>query len=285
MRKYFIYELIQKEIAMKKSGIIVSLLLGFTMLSVTNCGQKETTKTLADPSASTTEIKTPEIKSDTIANHNVKAINLRQSQSFAVFAHTSITSIPNSSISGKVGLRPGARSLITLDPAEVVGGIADIYAGDDTDNSTTAYLMQTKVDLINAYNEAENSVADLDKISLWNGNLGNKVLAAGVYEWKSRVTIPLDLKLEGNETDVWIFKVAGQLRVGTDVHVSLSGGAKAENVFWQVGDDVLIKARSTMVGTIISQQSFEMKEQASLVGRAFVKNDKLILDKNTITKP
>ena len=95
----------------------------------------------------------------------------------------------------------------------------------------------------------------------------------------------MDLKLEGSATDVWIFKMTGQLRVGTNVHVTLSGGALAQNVFWQVGSDVLLKAGSSMVGTIISQQTFEMKEQASLLGRALVKNDKLILNKNTITKP
>lgn len=269
---------------MKKSGIVVSLLLGFGMLSITSCG-KSSSAPAPKAVINTIEIPKTETKVDTTANHSVKAVNLRQAENFAVFAHTSISSIPSSTISGKVGLRPGTRALITLDPAEVVGGLPEIYAGDDRDVATAAFVMQAKVDMINAYNEMETIVADADKIGLWNGNLGNKVLAAGVYEWKSRVTIPLDLKLEGNETDVWIFKVAGQLRVGTDVHVTLSGGAKASNVFWQVGDDTLIRARSSMVGTIISQQTFEMKEQASLVGRAFVKNDKLVMDKNTITKP
>jgi hypothetical protein len=84
---------------------------------------------------------------------------------------------------------------------------------------------------------------------------------------------------------VFICKVAGDLRVGSDVKVTLSGGALAKNVFWIVGDHVLIKANSAMVGTIMSQESFEMREFSSLLGRAFVKNSKLILDKNTITKP
>ncbi|MBC7537322.1 MAG: DUF3494 domain-containing protein [Bacteriovorax sp.] len=268
---------------MKKSGIVVSLLLGFGLLSVTSCGKSTSSANKAVIDA--IEVPKTETKADTTANHNVKAVNLRQAENFAVFANTSILSVPSSTITGKVGLRPGIRSQITLDPTEVVGGLPEIYAGDDRDVGAAAFIMQAKIDMINAYNEEERTVADADKIGLWNGNLGNKVLAAGVYEWKSRVTIPLDLKLEGNETDVWIFKVTGQLRVGTDVHVTLSGGAKASNVFWQVGDDVLIRARSSMVGTIISQQTFEMKEQASLVGRAFVKNDKLVLNKNTITKP
>ena len=270
---------------MKKSGIVVSLLLGLGLLSVTSCGNNSSNTPVPQSVTNTIEVPKTETKLDSTANHNVKAVNIRQAENFAVFANTSIFSNPTSTITGKVGLRPGTRSLITLDPSEVVGGLPEIYAGDDADVSTAAFVMQAKLDMINAYNEIETLEADADKKELWNGNLGNKVLGAGVYEWKSRVTIPLDLKLEGNETDVWIFKVAGQLRIGTDVHVTLSGGALAKNVFWQVGDDVLIRARSTMVGTIISQQVFEMKEQASLVGRAFVKNDRLILDKNIITKP
>jgi hypothetical protein len=266
---------------MKKTGIVVSLLLGLSLLSITSCGKNSSNV----PSSKAVINSIEEAKSDTTANHNARAVNLRQAESFAIFAHSEIVSIPNSSITGKVGLRPGIRSLISIDPSEVAGGIAEIYAGDDKEVATAAFVTQAKLDIINAYNEAETRLADADKINLFNGNLGNKVLAAGVYEWKSRVTIPLDLKLEGNESDVFIFKVAGQLRIGTDVRVTLSGGAKASNVFWQVGDDVLIRARSSMVGTIISQQTFEMKEQASLIGRAFAKNDKIILDKNVITKP
>ena len=266
---------------MKKS-VLVLLSLGIGLLSVTSCGKSPS----GTPVTKAVVGKTIQIsKPDTEANHNVKAINLRQAKDFAIFANTSISSIPNSSITGKVGLRPGGRSLITLDPTEVVGGLPEIYAGDDKIEANANFVTQAKIDIINAYNEAETRKADADKIGIGNGNLGKKILAAGVYEFKSRVTIPLDLKLEGSATDVWIFKVAGQLRVGTDVHVILSGGAKASNVFWQVGDDVLIKARSAMVGTIISQQTFEMKEQASLIGRAFTKNDKLVLDKNTITLP
>lgn len=270
---------------MKNSGVLFSLMLGVSLLTLTSCGKNGSTSKNLRTVSNTIEVPKVENKADTIANHNVKAVNLRLSENFAVFANTSISSIPNSIITGKVGLRPGVRALIELDPIEVVGGLTEIYAGDDKEATQAYFIMQAKLDIINAYNDEEKRVADPDKIGLWNGNLGNKILAPGVYEWKSRVTIPNDLKLEGSETDVWIFKVAGQLRIGTDVHITLSGGAQAKNVFWQVGDDVLIKARSAVVGTIISQQVFEMKEQASLNGRAFVKNDKLILDKNTITKP
>lgn len=270
---------------MKKAGIVVSLLLGLGMLTATSCGKSSSST--PEPSVVENKIEIPktETKVDTTANHNVKPINLRLADSFAVFAHESISSVPNSLITGKVGLRPGVRAMIGLTPAEVVGGSPEIFAADDKEIAALAFVTQAKVDVINAYNEAETSPADTDKINLFNGYLGQKVLAAGVYYWNSRVTIPLDLKLEGTDTDVFIFKVAGDLRVGTDVKVTMSGGALAKNVFWVVGDHVLIKANSAMVGTIMSQESFEMREFSTLSGRAFVKNSKLMLDKNTITLP
>lgn len=263
---------------MKKSGILVSLLLG--AMALTSCGKSSSN------APATSAVDAPPAKIETIkANHSVQAVKLRTVDQFAVLAHAAITSIPASAIAGKVGLRPGTRANLILTPAEVAGGATDIYAGDDRDATAAAMLTQAKIDLINAYNEVENKAPDADKIDVYGGALGNKILPAGVYKWNSRVTIPNDLTLEGNDTDVWIFKVAGDLRVGSDVTIKLSGGAKASNVYWQVGDNVLIKAKSAMVGTVMSQLTFEMKEQASLAGRAFSKNDKIILDKNTITKP
>lgn len=269
---------------MKKSGILVSLLLG--TVALTSCGKSSSTAPHST-SAIVTPSKTPapQAQKTISANHSVKAVNLRNAEQFAVLAHAAIASTPENAITGKVGLRPGARALLGLTPQEVAGGAAEIYAGDDRDVKSSAFITQAKLDLINAYNDAENMKPDADKINVYAGALGNKTLPAGVYQWYSRVTIPEDLTLEGSDTDVWVFKVEGDLRVGSDVTIKLSGGAKASNVYWVVGDNVLVKAKSAMVGTVMSQLTFEMKEQASLAGRAFSKNDKIILDKNTITKP
>lgn len=282
---------------MKNSEILVSLLLVVGMLSATGCG-KNTNSSTPSPSASKNTVQVPstakvetktetkeEGKTEKPANRNIRPVNLRSAEAFAILAHEAIHSNPSSTITGKVGLRPGTREMIGLDASEVVGGLPEIMAGDDQDKTAVDFLTKAKLDMINAYNATEITPCDTDKIDLYKGYLGGKVLGSGIYYWNSRVTIPLDLKLEGNETDVFIFKVAGDLRVGSDVKVTLSGGVKASNVFWIVGDHVLIKEKSSMVGTIISQDSFEMRESSSLIGRAFVKNSKLILDKSTITKP
>ena len=118
---------------MKNSGVLFSLMLGVSLLTLTSCGKNGSTSKNLRTVSNTIEVPKVENKADTIANHNVKAVNLRLSENFAVFANTSISSIPNSVITGKVGLRPGVRALIGLDPIEVVGGLSEIYAGDDND--------------------------------------------------------------------------------------------------------------------------------------------------------
>ena len=126
---------------MKKSGIIISLLLGLGLLTISSCGKsKNSNASVPQKTENTVQIPQVESKADTTANHNVKAINLRQIENFAIFANTSISSTPSSSITGKVGLRPGIRALITLDPTEVVGGLPEIYAGDDKDLDTAAFV-------------------------------------------------------------------------------------------------------------------------------------------------
>jgi hypothetical protein len=195
-------------------------------------------------------------------------------------AGTSITSIPNSIIKGKVGLKPGTRSLITLISTEVLGGESEIYAGDDNPLLNTA-----KADLITSYTEGKKRTPDSDKIGRYYGSLGDKVLPAGCYKWNSGVVVKTDLFLEGSASDVWLFQINGNFNVAHDVHIYLSGGAQAKNIFWLVEGNVLLDEKSVTVGTVISQKMFTMKSYALLDGRAFAINDKLFLDINTISRP
>jgi hypothetical protein len=144
--------------------------------------------------------------------------------------------------------------MLGITPEEISGGFPEFFVGDDLDAAKVNFVTQAKIDLINAYNDLKRRTPDSDKIDLFAGSLGNKTLSAGIYKWNSRVTIPNDLTLEGDENDIFIFQVMRDLRVGSDV-------------------------------TIISQLTFEMRDQAGLTGRAFSKNANIILDKNIITKP
>lgn len=274
---------------MKKSLIVLSLVMSIGLVIAPGCGKKSSTKT-SDIEPVTTSGKgtvttAPNTESPIVPNHKVKAIDLGSADGFAILAYISITSAPISNITGKVGLKPGTRSLINLNPAtEVVGGLPEVYAADDIGNSFD-YLNIARENLIAAYRDIVSRPADKDKIEIFAGKPGGKILPAGIYRWSNGVTISSDITLEGNDTDIFIFQVTGEMRVSPNVRIILSGGARAKNIFWQVSKRVILESTSVAAGTIISQLTFEMKNLAQLNGRAFVKNGKLLLSQNVITKP
>jgi hypothetical protein len=214
----------------------------------------------------------------------LKPIKIGLAENFSILAYASISSIPNSSIDGKVGLLPGTRGQITLDSIEVKGGAPDILASDD-ESSSTIFLNNAKVDMVTAYKEAVTIFPDSDKIGLYGGELSGKILVPGCYKWSGDLVINNDFIIQGSDTDVWIFKITANFKVGSDVHLTLRGGAKAQNIFWQVAGSAVLGSGSVMAGTIIAQQSVEMKNQSLLIGRAFAKNGYINLNQATINKP
>ncbi len=96
------------------------------------------------------------------------------------------------------------------------------------------------------------------------GNLANKTLAPGVYTAAAgSFKIEggnLTLDAQGNANAVWVFQMATTLTVGGPgaafpSSIILTNGAKAANVFWQVGSAATVNAAGggTMAGTIIAQ--------------------------------
>jgi hypothetical protein len=95
-------------------------------------------------------------------------------------------------------------------------------------------------------------------------NLAGKTLAPGVYSAPSGSFLiqggNLTLDAQGNANAVWVFQMASTLTVGgpgaaAPSSIILANGARAANVFWQVGSAATINAGGggTMMGTIISQ--------------------------------
>ncbi|MGZ3789818.1 MAG: ice-binding family protein [Bacteriovorax sp.] len=265
---------------MKRKQLFISILMSLGLM-ITACGKKaEVSPRKTHTTGSNTEtVVTP------VPNHATKPLDLGTAKSFGVVAYTSITSAPTSNISGKVGLKPGVRALIALNPAtEVAGGASEIYAGDDVGDNQD-YITMAREDLIAAYRDAVARAPDKDKLEAYGGNIGGKILPPGVYHFSNGATAGTDLSLEGSDTDVWIFQITGNLNVAKDVRINLSGGAQAKNIFWQVSGKVTMEPFSVVAGTVISQLTFEMKQNAQIVGRAVSKNGKILMSQNTITKP
>lgn len=267
----------------KKNGLVSAKFLAMSLavslaLVLSACGNKSSGSGEKITSGSSTQETTP------VANHKTKAPDLGIAKSFSLMAYISITSAPTSSITGKVGLKPGARSLISLTPAEVAGGSVEIYAGDDSGDSQN-YLSMAREDLIAAYKNVAGRATDKDKMDAYKGDLGGKILPAGTYRFSSGASIPTDMTLEGTDSDVFLFQIDGDLNLAANARMVLSGGVQAKNVYWQISGRVILGSNSVAIGTFMNQLTAELKPNAQVNGRILCKNGKVLLSQNTIKKP
>lgn len=109
-------------------------------------------------------------------------------------------------------------------------------------------------------------------------------LDPGVYKWNESVEISNNITLSGSADDVWIFQISEDLTVDRDVQITLSDGAVAENIFWQVAGEVNLGESSHFEGIILSETGITMKNRATLNGRMLTLTD-INLDENTIIDP
>jgi hypothetical protein len=72
--------------------------------------------------------------------------------------------------------------------------------------------------------------------------------------------------------------------MSTGMQMVLMDGAKASNVFWQVGESALFKVNSVVVGTVMALDLIAMQTGASVDGR-LMSHKAVTLDSNPITFP
>jgi hypothetical protein len=216
-------------------------------------------------------------------------VNLGASGNYVILAKTAITNVPTSAITGDLGISPAAASYITgfsitkatgyATSAQVTG---KIYAADMA--APTGINLTTAVsNMIAAYNDAAGRPFP-DFSELGTGNIGGKTLAPGLYKWTNSVTMPSNVTISGSATDVWIFQVAGNLNMSTSVHITLTGGALAKNIFWQVAGTVTLGISSHFEGIILSKTGITFQTSATMNGRALAQT-LVALDKNTVVRP
>jgi hypothetical protein len=207
----------------------------------------------------------------------VLAVNLGTAADFAIVAGAGITAsgaIHSTTITGDLGSFP--TPLITGSENIFLTGVN--HGGD-------AVAQQAKIDLGLAYSDAAGRIPSVIFSPIYD--LGGLVLGAGVYNDPSSLSITGNLTLDaaGDPDAVWIFQAGSTLTTGSGSSVSLIGGAKASNVFWQVGSSATLGTGSQFAGSILAYESISMNTGAEIVGRALAQNGAVTLDDNTIVIP
>ena len=208
---------------------------------------------------------------------------------FRILAKTGISTTGTTSIVGDIGVSPIDSTAITgfgltMDSSNTFSTSAlvtgNVYAADYA--SPTPTMMTTAIsDMETAYTDAAGRT-NPDHTELGAGDITSMTLAPGLYKWSTGVLIgTAGVTLSGGASDVWIFQIAQGLTVGNGAIVTLSGGAQATNIFWQVAGQVTLGTTSQFKGTILCKTLIEMNTGANLEGKALAQTA-VTLDSNNV---
>ncbi|MBL0177235.1 MAG: DUF3494 domain-containing protein [Ignavibacteria bacterium] len=196
------------------------------------------------------------------------SIALRSAATFGVLAGVSVTSTGATVIEGDLGVSPGS----SISGSPIVSG--SIHAGD-------GIAAQAQLDATTAYDDA----ASRSVTASLSGNIGGQTLLRGVYKSGSSMELSsgdLTLDAQGDSSAVFIFLMASTLTTSTTCQLLLVNGAKASNVFWQVGTSAVLGSTALFSGTILAATSITMTTGALLDGRALARGGSVTMDANTI---
>lgn len=202
------------------------------------------------------------------------AIDLRSAATFAVLSGSTVTSTGQTRIRGDLGISAGT-ALTGFPPATL----------DGTLHLADPIAAQAQLDLTSAYNDAAaRSTAPITVA----GNLGGMTLPPGLYRSASSLAISsgtLTLDGGGDRDAVWIFQMASTFTMTSGRQIILAGGARATNIYWQVGTSATLGSNSTFAGNILSDQSITVETGARVDGRVLTRIGAVTLDSNIIELP
>jgi hypothetical protein len=223
-------------------------------------------------------------------------VDLGTAGDFVILAKTGITTTGVTAITGDIGVSPIDSTAVAgfgliMDASNEFATSAlvtgKVYAANYT-TPTPAKMTTAVSDMETAYTDAAGRTTP-DATELGAGNLTGLTITPGLYKWGTDVSIDAAgaVTLNGGANDVWIFQIAGNLTVNPGAGVTLTGGALAKNVFWQVGGGtgVLFDTTSAFKGIVLAVKGIVFNNGATLVnGRALAQTN-VTLIANTLTEP
>jgi hypothetical protein len=218
------------------------------------------------------------------------AVDLGTAANYVILSKTGISTVPTSAVTGNLGVSPAAATYITgfsltADPTNVFATspqvIGKVFAADYA-TPTPSNLTAAIGDMQLAFTDAAGRAPTVTELGA--GNIGGMTLTPGVYKWGTGLLVPTDVTLAGSANDVWIFQIAQDLTVSSATSVTLSGGAVARNVFWEVAGLVTLGTTVHFEGVILTQTSISLGTGASINGRLLAQAD-VSIDDSAVVAP
>ncbi|KAJ7235147.1 hypothetical protein B0H12DRAFT_1258273 [Mycena haematopus] len=200
---------------------------------------------------------------------------------FAVLAKTGVASVPNSAITGDVGISPATASSLTgfslvqdvskqfWTSTQVTGRLMGA-----TDALPTPGLLTVAVlDMQAAFTDAMSKPSAAGFHSFKPGLIGGSILTPGLYQWTTDVIISTAITIAGGPADTWIFQISGTLVQAANVQITLTGGALSQNIIWVVAGTVSVGANGVFQGNILAQTDVVIGTNAIDEGCIYAQTD------------
>lgn len=197
-------------------------------------------------------------------------VELGTAESFSVLAGSTVTNNGPSVLSASVGVSPG--SALTGFPPGIVLGTTELANG-------VAGI--AKADARTAFNDADGRALP----AAVPNDLVGLTLLAGLHASPGPMSLSGEVTLDGggDPNAVFIFQSPSTLITGSASTVTLTNGAQACNVVWQVDSSATLGTDTAFAGTILAAESITLTNGATLRGRAHALNGAVTLDTNALT--
>ena len=205
-------------------------------------------------------------------------VNLGTAGNYSILSEAGITTTAGTTIVGNIGTSPIASTAITgfgliLDPSGEFSTSAlvtgKVFAANYA--APTPTVLGTAIgDMGIAYTDAAGRITP-DFTNLLSGNLNGQTLTPGLYNWSSAVTITGGVTIDGggDPNAVWIFQIQNRLNLANDAIITLSGGAQAQNIFWQSAEGSTLGTNSQFNGIILTATDIAVQTGASVTGNLY----------------
>jgi hypothetical protein len=200
---------------------------------------------------------------------------LSDAGNYAILAKTGISTTGTTAIIGNIAVSPIAATAMTGFDLFWSGVAATSTLVTNGKLFASNYAAPTPVHLTTAVGAMETAYTDAAgrqttsaaTTNIGAGTLSGVTLTPGVYTFGSNVLINGDITIAGSNTDIFIIQITGNLIQAANKNVILTGGAKWENVFWQVAGLVEVGAGAHMEGTLLVKTAVTFITGSSLGGR------------------
>jgi LPXTG-motif cell wall-anchored protein len=203
------------------------------------------------------------------ANAAPTTVPLGTALGYSILAHTTVTNTGPTTVDRSLGIDAPPTSVTGFPPGIVAGAI---HAGDAVAGIAKTALTNADLDAAGRASTAT------------YGDLTGLTLVGGVYALSSLASDlggNLTLNGQNDPSSVWIFKSPSSLITGSTSSVTLTNGASACNVFWQVSSSATLGTGSRFVGTILALTSITVTTGVTIDGRTLARNGAVTLDTDT----